>query len=521
MRPTHALPVLALALVGRTAAADQTAKSCNASDVQAAVDAAAPGEIVNVPACTTTWASAVTIDKGITLRGQGEKATVIQGSGRVLDVDLAAMGAFRLTGFGFGGGGSAGELIAINGRFASLRVDHVAFTNPTTRAFIIGYRTWPKSLPGIIGLFDHVTYTSAQAMPFILYYGSDASWNAPDDYGTANALYVEDSTFHWDTPGPVSHVVDGEHGARYVVRHSKIENGQIQQHDTGSTQQARSTRKVEVYSNEFACTLSDCGWIAIGLRGGTGVIWDNVISTNYQNAASTQIYRVTATGSDPWPNRCDATPDRICSTFYSHCSGGDHRTCFDSSDCPSIGPCVGSCTQSSECPAGSTCVQMDGQADSSGWPCRDQTGRGQDDPNTRVQASSPLYWWNNRTPTSSPLGVSVATANLPYIKEGRDFCSHDTTSACGTAKPWTYTPLAYPHPLASGGGDPDGGVLPDGAAPSVDGSVPTDGGPNGATNGANGCSCTSASSRSPTLDTFLLVALALLSSRRARRGKPS
>jgi hypothetical protein len=40
-------------------------------------------------------------------------------------------------------------------------------------------------------------------------------------------------------------------------------------------------------------------------------------------------------------------------------------------------------------------VQLDGQLDSTGWPCRDQTGRGQDDPITHIQASSPAYWWNN------------------------------------------------------------------------------------------------------------------------------
>jgi hypothetical protein len=49
------------------------------------------------------------------------------------------------------------------------------------------------------------------------------SWNMPDGYGTDNAIYVEDSTFTW-TGGAVGDVLDGECGARFVIRNNHITN---------------------------------------------------------------------------------------------------------------------------------------------------------------------------------------------------------------------------------------------------------------------------------------------------------
>lgn len=468
------------------------ATSCERADVAAAIDAAASGATVKIPAGTCTWTAPIAITKSVTLEGAGETQTLIQAgnSDGLLSVEGAG-GGFRLTGIGFGGL-TSGPLIALNGSISALRIDHVTFTNIHDLCILIGYYTWYQSNVALRVVFDHVTYVNDEEHGFLRTYGSDDSWNQPDALGSDDAIFIEDSTFAWNvaSPGANAHVNDGEHGARIVIRHNQIQNGQLQWHDTGSTQQARSTRVLELYSNTFECTVDNCGWGAIGLRGGTGVAFDNAIPIypgGYENAAVTQIYRVGVDGSSPWPHQCDATVDRICSTFRSHCSGGDHRTCgADGNECNGLGSCVDVCNGDDECPSGSTCIEkFDGQLEASGWPCRDQTGRGQDDPVTHEQPSAPFYWWSNtEATTQSLLGVEVAGSNAEYIQADRDFyietLSFDGSSGigrgdlsarpatcipgvaywaadesqlykCTSANVWTahFKPYPYPHPLAA------------------------------------------------------------------------
>lgn len=74
------------ALFGGAAKAQVTAASCNASDVQAAINAATEGQTVAVPAGTCTWTSGVTISgKGITVTGAG--------SGRIIAISTTQLSA--------------------------------------------------------------------------------------------------------------------------------------------------------------------------------------------------------------------------------------------------------------------------------------------------------------------------------------------------------------------------------------------------------------------------------------------
>jgi len=418
------------------------AKSCSRADVEAAIGAAAEGATIEIPAGDCTWTEPLDVTKGVALRGAGESQTKItlSGSDGFLNI-VGAGGAFRLTGMAIAGDPS-GPVLSLDGKFSALRVDHVTFTNIHELCVMIGYYTWSEDLPAVRALFDHITYVNDDEFGFVRTYGKDASWEAPDALGDADAIFIEDSSFTWNvaSPGAGAHVNDGEHGARLVVRYNTISNGQLQWHDTGSTQQARSTRTVELYGNQFTCSVNDCGWGAIGLRGGTGVAFDNKIPIypgGYENGAVTQIYRVDQTGGEPWANQCDGVIERICSTFRSHCSGGDHRSCGVADECAGIGTCVDACTSDAECPAGETCLaKFDGHADATGWPCRDQTGRGMDDPVTHEQASSPFYYWNNTDQNGKPATVTVADANQDYIKANRDYfegtASFDGTQGVGS-----------------------------------------------------------------------------------------
>jgi hypothetical protein len=79
---------LLIASLGREARANTiTAASCNTGDVQSAINSAAEGDTVNIPAGTCTWTSGVTISgKGIILQGAG--------SGRIIaySADTLAIG---------------------------------------------------------------------------------------------------------------------------------------------------------------------------------------------------------------------------------------------------------------------------------------------------------------------------------------------------------------------------------------------------------------------------------------------
>ena len=58
-------------------AATITASTCNNSAVQTAINAAADGDTVSIPAGTCAWTTGVTVTAGITLHGAGIDATII------------------------------------------------------------------------------------------------------------------------------------------------------------------------------------------------------------------------------------------------------------------------------------------------------------------------------------------------------------------------------------------------------------------------------------------------------------
>ncbi len=479
-----------------------TALSCSSTDVQNAINNATSGATVQIPAGNCTWTSPgdyqarITINKGIIIRGNGQDSTVITADNARLIKVNGVGGDFRLTGIGFKGSlGSAGQaLIWIDGTFGSMRVDHCKFTDITGgRVFMVGYYTPYSTNPAVKGLFDHITHlNTVECGRFMLYYGKDNSWLSSDDFGSDNAIYVEDSEFSSsDSCGILANVLDGEHGARFVVRNNKITNTGIRWHDAGSTPQARGTRIFEIYNNTFFCSALDCGWSPISLRGGTGFVYNNLIPTpnpyGWENPTSTQIFRNTQIGGKPWIGTyCDGTVDRICSDFRSHCNGGDYRACEGNYNCVGVGDgtcSIDACTQDNQCGGGNTClVKMDGKIDSFGCPCRDQNGRGQDDLVTHVQASSPSYFWNNKDSRNPSIQLSVYIRDADYIKPNRDY--YDYTSSftgvsgvgmglrsarpatcamgvgywasdekrlyqCTSTNTWNlyYVPYAYPHPL--------------------------------------------------------------------------
>ncbi len=105
MKKSFTLPVLFLLFAAgykSVQAAIINAATCSQTDVQAAVNSAANGDVVQVPAGTCTWNTAVVIpdNKKITLQGAGKTLTVITMSSNGWAFMLGESGS-RITGFGF------------------------------------------------------------------------------------------------------------------------------------------------------------------------------------------------------------------------------------------------------------------------------------------------------------------------------------------------------------------------------------------------------------------------------------
>jgi hypothetical protein len=467
---------ICLLLISNASAATFNAASCSQADVQAQVNAAKNGDTVIIPAGSCTWRSTVSLTKGITLQGTGENSTIINSNGQAL-ISISAsrgIGDYRITQFGFTRNGSGSQLLQFFGEWNTLRLDHCTFNMVSSASgslVLIGNtQNWNTATNSPKALFDHITMNSPTVNnQFMKIWGANNSWTQPDNYGSDYAVYVEDSVFNC-AAGISGSLSDTEGGARMVIRHNSITNCGIYMHDTGSTQGCRGNRLVEIYDNNFSgcagggnCPSS----VGIAMRGGTGVIYNNKIGPGFWLRMRQQTFGPQAVRwvRDPCGDmgKCDNIPETICSTFTGHCLSSG-LPCTGSWDC---NDCRWHCTTNAECnPRGSGTVvclsQFDGQLhDSSypdpGWPCRDQNGRGKDDPVTHMNTSSPFYVWNNKDENGNSITMPPDPNFSKYTQEGRDYCNHSPVTSPNPQHPGkcngialNYTPYTYPHPLQAG-----------------------------------------------------------------------
>jgi hypothetical protein len=400
-------------------AATVTAATCGSTDVAKALNSARDGDTVAIPAGQCTWTANVSTSKRLTIQGAGIGQTVlIDGVSKATNPNIPQMfmwsvpdtGLSRMTGITWRGGGvvdpNNSGMIQIGGRAAQFRMDHNEFKpNGTKAVSVFGY---------VRGVIDHNIFDVSSGNGFGLYIfhntwnlpGSDfgdASWAAPDTMGTAEALFVEDNTFvNNQTVRPYQWANDGWMGSRVVYRYNTYTNTLWANHGTETGGRWRSQRQFEIYNNTFSLT-NGVGYPSfIGIRGGTGVIYNNT-ATVTAGAFINQIADL---------------------------------SCFRQTDLTRSYAPWGFCQGANA---------WDGNQDSLGYPCFDQPGRGQGgllsgfDP-TSVgwprQAVSPIYAWNNTVNGGTAKANVVSLA--PVAAEGRDFYN--------IVKPG-YAAYQYPHPL--------------------------------------------------------------------------
>jgi hypothetical protein len=368
------------------------AASCSQAHVATAIAAATAGDTVLVPAGSCAWTTNVSLTSAIHLRGASAASTTISVSTPdtsviYISTDNAEVSHLTLS------GGARIQVSSGN----DWRIHDMVFTNASasfTALFVRSTSTTSQSR----GLIDSSTFTNGR----VLVHGypgvgtgdltGTTHWSSALGLGTNEAIYIEDNTF---TFTEFYNVFDCEYSGRIVFRHNTVTDSYLETHSVQG--HIRACRKWEVYENTIQ-QVTDSVYRPMFFRAGTGVIYNNTVTGTY------------GVGTIHFDNV---------------------RTFTD------IGGEVGQCDGTSD---------WDGNSDASGWPCRDQIGRGIDASSWPASAPYPAqtldaaYIWDN-TLNGSALGVTVISGSeTDHIKPNRDYYVNVG------AKPG-YTAYTYPHPL--------------------------------------------------------------------------
>ena len=419
-----------------------TASSCSFPDVESAVKSASDGDTVLVPAGESVWTDSIVIDKDISLIGAGIGKTILKTNSN-WEMIFMKSGASRISGITFDYS-NPGYPILIAPGGDNWRIDHCQFTTTGGKKLVILVRGTQDDHP--YGLIDNCLFYNGR-IDIWGDAGADAyvQWTDARNFGSSEFIYIENCTFELGN-GVSGNVIDGNCGNKTVIRFCTFKNTRIEQHSVQGDH--RGTKAFEFYNNTFIGGPDNAFW-TIWPRGGTGYIFKNQFSS-----ISQPIY---------------------LDNVRSSASKGDYFLACDGSSV------------------------VDGNEDASGWPCRDQIGRGRDlsswpgGPHPQAaypdQESQPLYLWGN----GFPVTVSGEGGNSDHIQGDRDyyteksgfdgragvgsglFANRPSTCTAGVAywatdrgswnrsgtggqgvlykcvsqNQWelNYTPLTYPHPL--------------------------------------------------------------------------
>ena len=393
--------LIALLLLGAlaTPAATITAASCAAADVQNALNLAKAGDTVVIPAGSANWTQGVSwsAPANVTIKGAGTSATGggdqttivdnIASGAKLLDIQMASTGVFRMTGITFQSGTGAikdGGTVNFGGP-GNLRVDHCRLVATSTANYkMMNFGT------GVFGVMHHclIDLTGTDA----LYFSNGRTeagdwmgnyeWSLPTEFGSSNYFYIEDNIINGNVGSGTysTRIFDGFTGAKVVVRFNTVSQAVLgETHATGHSPDDRGLRSQEIYCNKVTSSLArDPNYAAIDLASGTAVVWGNSWDQVYKNI---YLFKVTRRNNGTYGQT--ATPN----------GWGYAGTEF-------VG--TGSMWD------GGTALGTD---PTKGYPCLDQPGRGQGDlirggvPSKKNnvtgtiywphQALEPIYLWNN------------------------------------------------------------------------------------------------------------------------------
>lgn len=399
-----------------TSTADRTS-------VASCISSATAGDTINVSAGTATWASTITITKGMYLTGAGVGSTVITVSGlsdgpieyNPDSTAIAANGAFELSGFEFNlSSNSAG--LSMNGPSAT--------QNPQTR-IRIHHNYWRNSAFGsqwhwlgqLYGVFDHNQIDGSGIItPYSTDDGTSAWTNLTYAFGTANVMVFEDNT--WNRANTDWYIIEGGVGGRYVIRYNTIDMVRSAQplfdahgNQTGAN---LATMGLEIYRNTITGTPANNNFLSI--RGGKGMVFDNTLLSTTTEMIVREEY---ADSNNPPASGPGGQSQHVSDTYAFNNLGGSTRIDLDEQD-----DCCGVIAEN---------AQFYNQATS--FTGATGVGRGTLAAKPATCTTGVGYWATDQGSWNTNVG---GTQGLFY--------------KCTSMNTWTlyYTPLAYPHTLIAG-----------------------------------------------------------------------
>ena len=289
-------PVVAIVNVG----------SCEYVDVSTAIDIASSGDTVNVPAGNCTWASHLSITKGIQLIGIGMDNLKITSNYSSVDttgknplnylIDFSPDATsrsndtpFRISGFTFEMDAKCRWLLLRNEAsspivpITNVRIDNNVIQDLTP---YLSETNWNKkailfvgSVYGVISnnTFNNISTIEANGL-------QDITWdNLHYDEGTNYVMFVEDNIINID--GAHYIVAASGYGGRYVIRYNTINytgGGSIQWLDMHGNQVSGvySTMASEIYGNKIIEDMTANSFTGQDQRGGKSMNFWNKVTTD-------------------------------------------------------------------------------------------------------------------------------------------------------------------------------------------------------------------------------------------------
>jgi hypothetical protein len=297
-----------------------TAASCNFADVNNAVAQASVGDIVQLPAGTSSWNQTLTLN-GVSLQGAGTNVT------KIIDEEPRSGGAQLIMAYPSSGslteisqiqfcGGVTNTGMSYNGSVSvygvpgsSWRVDHNIF-NALYSKGIAAYGN------AFAVIDDNTFYERAISIADNSAFPNDGqgdiSYSQPPTYGlsSSNVLYIENN-FMTNIVGYVASVgaCDGCGGARMVFRYNTVWDDCFNNHGTETGGRVRGERSFEIYGNTFNFSPNDSGaypcFAAMLIRSGGGVIFSNKC-TGYSALVALRNFRSTDSFCGEWDPFCGA-----------------------------------------------------------------------------------------------------------------------------------------------------------------------------------------------------------------------
>jgi len=308
------------------------------TDVNAAIANASAGDTVSVPQGSFTWGdsgSYVALNKSVTLQGAGIDKTIINLSSTgstfttgTIRIQSAAAVVRDFTILPPASGNKTTPFSVSGSGYIGWRITNVKYD--CTGSTLFSYFVYVGKNYGLI---DHcVIIGGGGSNELIFARGPDDSWQTPTSIGTQNALFIEDNIFSGQ-----GYLTDINDNGRAVVRYNTV-NSQMKIDGHGyASNSKRGVRHMEAYGNHWTAAASS--WAAFDLRGGTGMIFDNLSD----NRGGSSVF---------WPNMylVDYGSLNLWSNF-----GNVYQTPVN-------------------------------------YPIKDQVGVGMD---PKVPGSEPMYLWNN------------------------------------------------------------------------------------------------------------------------------